>query len=391
MWWLPHARGVSVAGTITLTKPTEFAARPLPNASISFELVTEQPPSPPRGAPRSSLGLDSQGDQAGGDGLATETTWLLDDNHPLTLQDSLRNANTESQVQRIDTAHDRASQENRRAALYPNDDLFLATGRGWVPQRATRAPLEPTAGDRRQAAASQPLGSAATSADGTRLAASSASLGAESLQATARGQRATRGHRQQRGAPVKTARPDVDLGPPATLATAVDRVRDNRNADLRAAQLMQAFVQSGSAGVEAGQGEGGQAVGATPGAGAQTRPGSHSQARGQGGDGEPGGERYIRWYTEQRARIGRALVFPRSRQLAMDQGTTLLRLWVGRDGGLLEPPRVMRSSGFGDLDDAALTAVLRSAPFTPLPDDIAPESQRIRLTVPIEFWNPTVH
>jgi TonB family protein len=52
---------------------------------------------------------------------------------------------------------------------------------------------------------------------------------------------------------------------------------------------------------------------------------------------------------------------------------------------------MLRSSGFGDLDQAALAAVLESAPLSPLPPEIAPGLDRISLTVPVEFWNPTVH
>lgn len=163
----------------------------------------------------------------------------------------------------------------------------------------------------------------------------------------------------------RTHRGRVDQDPPATTAADPADIQVTRDADLRAAQLLQAFVQSGQ-----------RARGAPPGSGTAETP--HAG-------------RYLNWYTDQSERIRRALVFPRSRQLSLDQGTTLLRFSVARDGGLVGAPRVVRSSGFGDLDDAALAAVLRSAPFPPLPDEIAPNSPDVHLTVPVEFWNPTVH
>ncbi len=83
--------------------------------------------------------------------------------------------------------------------------------------------------------------------------------------------------------------------------------------------------------------------------------------------------------------------FPRARALALDQGTTLLKLWVRRDGSLAAPPRLLRSSGFHDLDQEALAAVRRVVPFSPLPDDLAPGRDRIAILLSVEFSNPMVH
>lgn len=362
-------------------------------SSIEIELVVA--PHQPTGAPLPSLGPDSRGNQTGGDAKSEQPTWLLDQSHALTLQDSSFNALRDSQAQRIRTATDRASWENRRATLNPDDDLLVTTGNGWIHQRAPRSNVVPASGNASPALTRVTLGAAAsaTAAAGVTPATASQHVGTSEPQPpSTRGRRDTQGDQPSRSAPMGTSRPDVDRGPPATLAAEAGRVADNRNADLRAAQLMQALVQSGAAGRDQRVGVGGPtAVGGDPGIGAGAHPGGSSHARGEGGNDDPGGERFIHWYTEQRDRITRALVFPRSRQLSLDQGTTLLRIAVGRDGGLLEPPRVLRTSGFADLDQAALAAVQKATPFSRLPDEIAPNSSRIRLTVPIEFWNPTVH
>ena len=64
-----------------------------------------------------------------GDGSALESAVLL---FPfastLTLQDTDLNNLTQNQVQRIDTAHDRATQEQRRATPQASDAFHLASG-----------------------------------------------------------------------------------------------------------------------------------------------------------------------------------------------------------------------------------------------------------------------
>jgi protein TonB len=50
------------------------------------------------------------------------------------------------------------------------------------------------------------------------------------------------------------------------------------------------------------------------------------------------------------------------------QGTAHIQLRVRRDGSLMEPPRLVTSSGHGVLDAEALRMVEAAAPFEPLPD-----------------------
>ncbi len=64
--------------------------------------------------------------------------------------------------------------------------------------------------------------------------------------------------------------------------------------------------------------------------------------------------------------VQRAKVNPRSSMT----GTTILKFTVGLDGTLLSK-EVAQSSGFAVLDDAAITALDRAAPFPPIPPDVS--------------------
>jgi protein TonB len=50
------------------------------------------------------------------------------------------------------------------------------------------------------------------------------------------------------------------------------------------------------------------------------------------------------------------------------QGTAHVQLRVRRDGSLMEPPRLVTSSGHDILDAEALRMVEAAAPFEPLPE-----------------------
>lgn len=83
------------------------------------------------------------------------------------------------------------------------------------------------------------------------------------------------------------------------------------------------------------------------------------------------------------------MVFPRARALAMDQGTSVFRVTLRRDGSMVGSPRLIRSSGFTDLDDAARMAI-ETGSFAPLPSEIAPGSASVTISLPLEWSNPMV-
>ncbi len=204
-----------------------------------------------------------------------------------------------------------------------------------------------------------------------------------------------RGERESEAADSAFGRPSVDRGPATTTAEQTGRVRDDRDSELLAAQLLQSVVDSSRRrGREPGIGNGGVGGGGAPGSGGGTEAGGRAQAYGPGsgrhGALDTGDPRYVRWYLSQRRRVERVLSFPEERALAMDQGLTVVSLRVNRDGTLAAPPRRKRSSGFADFDAEALRAIRAVAPFEPLPDELAPNREVLVLDMTIDFQNPMV-
>jgi TonB family protein len=100
--------------------------------------------------------------------------------------------------------------------------------------------------------------------------------------------------------------------------------------------------------------------------------------------------RYVRWFVEQKERVQNELSFPKPRALAKDQGISIYRVVVRRDGRLAQSPYLVRSSGFADFDEAAVVAIRRAAPFSPLPERLLPEALDVTLLIPVSFSNPMV-
>lgn len=329
----------------------------------------------------------------------------------ITLVDAPLDAPDRSQIQRIATDRTRASWDARRATPNPNDDPFLASGDG-----AHRERRAPSAVDAREGALRAPLASREGTLAGagpgapasrTRFVAPSPvhepARGDGALGATRGAAHASpgvgivsgRGLAETPRAAVASGRPPVDRGPAATLADDEGRVRDDTDSELLAASLVEARVDaSRRAGLEPLGGRGGEPGGSEEGSGGARGPGGLASPWGPGGGAHPALDtsdaRYLRWLLTQRRRIERRLVFPRERQLARDQGTSVVRLTVRRDGSLARPPRVIRTSGYADLDRAALVAVRASLPFEPIPSDLGIGHPEIVVTLPIEFSNPMV-
>ena len=348
-----------------------------------------------------------EGDTSG----AVAFVLLVSGAHGVVLQDSPNNSPGPSQVQRIRTAADRASWENRRATPNPHDDPFLASGTGRHPERRPVASVDPRPGAR-----SAPEASSLGRAGGARgeeqprrahpASGESSSPGGEERPRRAEpagGERSSPGRgilggggrRSSEAARVARGRPPVDEGPAATLARYPGRVRDDADAELLAGRLLQSVVDaSGRRGRAPGPGRGGVGGGGEPGSGGGLGEGGRASPYGPGVGAFPALDtsdaRYRRWYLQQRRRVEEALRYPRARALAMDQGTAVFRLILARDGGLVRPPRRLRSSGFPDLDAAALAAIERAAPFAPLPRDLAPDRSRVRIDLTVEFSNPMV-
>ncbi len=368
------------------------------------------------GGVRSAQNIDAPSRGEGGDAHgAREGILLMHRDDGILFFDSPLNNVAAAQSQRIRTARDRATLERRRATPNPNDDPFLASGSGRFAERRPIDARDPTEGARRVPTASaegaQPSvaepGLAVREAEGgvigdraqpapLRRASAASDDASGSVASPGAGILRAHGTRRSEAAPVAHGRPPVDRGPAATQAESVDsRVRDRTDAELLAASMMQRWVESTTrTGPAEGVGRGGVGGGGAPGSGSGRGEGGRASAHGPG-DGrhsalDTSDGRYRRWFLDQRRRVHDALRFPHERALAMDQGVSIYTVVVRRDGTLVSAPQLTRSSGFHDMDRAALSAIAAATPFSPLPTDLAPELEQIRIRLPIEFSNPMV-
>lgn len=396
----PHAPAVQKASrdftvdiTLTVAGP---GTGPTPHDTA------EAPPVPLGGGPLTGVLDRHEAEGRGGELRALEHgAVLFPFRAPLTLQDTELNNLTVNQVQRIRTAEERATQEERRATPNPADDVMLASGRVGHAERRDPARIDPRSGAPSRSVPSLPsagltllgtsdLGAVSASGERPRIAQRAALL--RPAQGIAHG----RGTLSRRAAKVAFARPNVDRGPAATPAGQTEeQVRDDVDAELLAAKLQRSFVDSSvQRAAQVGAGSGGMAFNPSAlgesgaGVGAHARP--YAPGSGAFGALDTSDARYLRWFTQQRSRVQNELEFPRARAIAKDQGTSLYSVELRRDGVLNSRPKLVRSSGFADFDRAAAKAIERALPFAPLPKELAPELRSIALLIPVAFSNPMV-
>lgn len=385
-------------------------------AADSARSVASAPAPSPRsptlpGGPRSAQNVEGEKPGGGGDvGGAIEFVLLVSEASPLLLVDRARNA-TVSQLSRIDTDRARGSRWDARATPNPAHDVFLASGRGARPERrpiATRAP-RPGADTTRPAgtrgrtrppsAQGGPLGASGGSAEPRGgllpVAAPSPASGPAGVEEPSQGPGAvaSEGRVASRAANVAAGRPEVARGPASAPSRVREaRPRDDRSSESLSAPLVRAWIDSSPReGRTAGAGEGGTGPAGPPGSGHQRIEGGNATPSSPGPGREPAlsldPARYRTWHAQAVREIDRHLEYPRARRLARDQGDVVYRVTLRRDGTRVGAPRLVRSSGFDDLDRAAREAIER-ARFAALPADLAPESPRIAVTFPVRFVNP---
>jgi TonB family protein len=359
---------------------------------LSAEAAVPVPPTP--GAPRSAQNIDSAIHRGRGEGSrAIEVVYLAERVDVVNLSDTPMTTLDESQLQRIDTARDRSTEEDRRATPSPSDAVFLASGRVGHEERRAPSASDPRSGTPTTRAASVGAAEAETSTRAEGVRREPAPIGG-AIDEAARGILRGRGERESRASRVAYDRPPLDRAHAATPSDVRDaHVRDDVDSELLTARMIQSFVDASRQRGLGTSGAGGVG-GRERGAGGDGFPGGSARpyAPGAGDDGAlyTGDSRYTSWVRDQRRRIQDGLEFPRARQLAMDQGLSVHRVRVRRDGTLAASPRLVRSTGFTDLDDAARRAIEAALPFAPLPDDLAPELATLSVDLTIEFVNPMV-
>jgi TonB family protein len=407
---LLHLGGVVVLSDVRPSpRRAAYAVRPPVPYQAEFEPLTTGvpeseaarravlPPEVTPGGPQREGAIDRvELEGRGGEQQAPEASALLFPFvSPLTLQDTELNNLAVNQVQRIRTAAQRATLEERRASPHPADAVLLVSGQQGHRERREPTRFDATEGAPRASAPSTP--SEATVGRSAWNGEQPAELSREAARLRpALGIAGGRGRAETRAARVTFARPNVDRGPAATPAERVDpAVRDDVDAELLAAKLQRSFVDTSvQRARQVGAGVGGAASSTAAlgergiGSGARALP--YSPGAGRTNALDTSDARYLHWFTQQRARVQDELSFPRARALAKDQGTSLYRIVLARDGTLDGAPRLIRSSGFADFDAAAARAIERALPFAPLPRELAPALRQVSLLIPVAFSNPMV-
>ncbi len=369
-----------------------LAARPptpagLPSMTVELvgapEVATRAPIDAPRPspggaerAPRADTGTEGRGAREDG-APAWNLAHRLDD---IALSREQQSRLDRSQVQRTRDGDARETTDPRRAISDPMELTFVLVGHGAT--QAPRAPgeLTPAAGTRDGRAEPAARGGdprpRAPEAAGMD-APGDASRPGELLPTRAAGAlTTTAGAARVTTADVSPARPQIAEGRPANPAPLSYRSRDDVDAQQEVAATRVAALNASAAGGVAALGPGGDRRDATrPGAGGDAREGTHAAPNGHGGPGAPDPDPLDARLTDYRRRVAGKIdplwgdAFPRWAALEGRQGRAIVHFVIRRDGSV-ELARVVRSSGIAEFDENVRRAVLRAAPFGPLPDKL---------------------
>ncbi len=307
---------------------------------------------------------------------------------PLTLERDPLNHLTQSEVQRLKTARQRRSLDNRRATPHPMELDFVVSGRGRVALRRPVSTLMPSSGGPRGAVpallGARDTGTADSEGwEGRRGGPSTGS----SVRVDAAGLRATApGGRHQIAAAVTKARPLVPAARAAVPAATPDTPSDTLDSRQRVADRVMRLMQASTMGGDAQQGPGGERNGGEPGAGQGLASGSRSAPGGTGpglADPDDEAQAFIR---HVRSVINRALgkTFPLWAIAEGRGGLVVFDLGLSADGKVASVA-VVRPSGVEEYDSNVLSAVRRIASFGPVPPAF-----RSGLRITYDSRNPVV-
>ncbi|XXF78281.1 TonB family protein [Myxococcaceae bacterium GXIMD 01537] len=183
--------------------------------------------------------------------------------------------------------------------------------------------------------------------------------------------------------PRKKGTPSV-VSPPDVQATHAHGAEPSRATSAQAQGTEVAMASTAPGGWEAGGG--GEAL--TPMGTGSPGPGGAGTgigaARSGGAPGAGGGVDLGAYGARLSTRITGLRRYPAAAVRFRMEGTAVVQVWVGRDGRLAAPPRLVTSSGHGVLDAEALRMVKAAEPFAPLPD--GHEGPSAEFVVPVRFF-----
>ncbi|AUX23007.1 hypothetical protein SOCEGT47_035240 [Sorangium cellulosum] len=414
-------RDVAVARTAGLSAarsaPIEIELPAVSDGTLdgAAAIAPERPASLARGGGEGTARPDTGTRGRGGtDAAELPALNLADRDDGTFLSPEVRSRLDRSQVQRIRSASRRASREDWRASREPMELTFLADGRaGHRAERRRPAERDPSLGARDRGAPERrgsALGAAARPAGVERAAAAPHPVEAPlppgvrpraAGGAVEGGERASAGLGVRDGQPgverrdsaaVPRARPMVASGTPSVPADAAGRPSDTVDSEQEVATAIQSLVHASTAGGARGYGPGGQAGPGAPGSGGVTGRGARSDALGSGRgwslDSDPRDRRRSLYMRQVMAKLDPlwADAFPRWAAGEGLQGTVIVTFVIRADG-TVGSASITRPSGIPEFDENCRRAVLRGAPYPPLPPELG---ESFRWSMPFEARNPAV-
>jgi TonB family protein len=364
------------------------APRPDDSSSVAYPTGSEPIPRPDTADPGRG-GTDEA--SAAAINLAARADRIALDKDPQSRLDR-------SQVQRLRSARERASLDDRRATLQPMEVTFLASGDGTTQSRRPLGEDDPARG-KQQAAPAAVLGAkpgATSIPPGEGAPPRDEGARDEGVDHTSPGVGligARAGTEHHLSADAAFARPWITEGRPAVPADAKDTTRDTVDSTQEVASIDQALLLASTPGGARGNGLGGQRGPLPPAAGGQVGVGTTTLVLGQGTGQLVDLDGNDPRLSDYRRRIMAKIhplwkdAFPHQAALEGRQGRTILTLSIAPDG-TLTAVSVNRPSGVPAFDENVKRAVQKAAPFPPIPKELSAHS--MRWSISFDARNPAV-
>lgn len=399
----PRPASTDAEAVASVELPIETVPLDLPPMIVgagSAEPMAAPPrvPPPPGGGEPSARPDANRTGRGGTRASSAPATNLADRDDGLSLTREVQSRLDRDQVQRVATARERASTEDRRSTTRPMELSFLATGRGRRLEKRAFAERDPSAGA---------LDAPAPNAVGSVAGAEPLPLGGPEPRRAPGGGRfggrvaspgrgvfdAPLGADHRASAASANARPMVTKGAPAVPSDAAGAARDDADSEQEVAATVQSIVHASTAGGALGSGPGGEPAPGPTGSGGEVGAGSEARPLGNG----PGPYFDLDGSDPRLSSYRRSVVaklwplwanaFPRSAALEGKQGRAIVSMTIAADGSVHDV-RIARPSGVPEFDANLCAAVLRASPFGPLPAEL--HARAMHWTVSFDAVNPAV-
>jgi TonB family protein len=342
---------------------------------------------------------DSRHGRGGGPTTTDRPTNLSDRDERIHLTPDPMNRLDLDQQQRIKSAKDRATREDRRASKEPMELSFLASGDGERAERRTPAKSDPSRGARMSASPSAQGSTLGVANPANADAAEQATPGSDrdGAQASAPGlgvHDARAGNEHRAGAHVMHARPAVVLAAVSVPATRNGRPRDDIESDQEVATTLRSIVHASTAAGAAGDGTGGVTGAGDPGAGGTIGAGSTGRPVGPGDnewwDLNTNDPRLLPYFRRIHQKLDPlwANAFPLRAALDLRQGTVIFAVTISANGEARVEWPPARPSGIPEFDRNCYEAIKKASPFDPIPEALGTSELHVRM--PFDEQNPIV-